>query len=267
MKKTIFIFGLVALFFVPHLVGCGDTQTRTVKASGKYVTKEVKDLAPFTGIRLYGRPDVEFRQSKDGKTSVFISAPSNLADLVKITSQDQLLHVKIEARSKIVGKAKIRIIVTAPVLSSAEIIGSGGISILSPLKGKEIHFSIRGSGDLSTEQIECARMNLNIQGSGDMNFKKLTCQSLTVHIQGSGDVSVLGSAEEARFSVKGSGDISAKKCIVKDLKAEVSGSGDIACYPTQRLDAQVFGSGEITYVGAPKQITTSGNRNRIRKVK
>lgn len=267
MKKTVFLLGIILLFVLPSPGSYCHAQTQTIKASASYVTREIKNLASFTAIRVSGRPDVEYRQSKDGKTSVYVYAPTNLIDLVETVSRNNTLYIKIKDRVKITGKTKIKVIVSTPQLYNAEVVGSGDISFLGTLTSEKLQLSINGSGDISGENLQSPVVGISIQGSGDVDLRRINCNTISVNINGSGDVSMVGGAQKGTFSIKGSGDITANRFAVQDLKVSVAGSGDVICYPIQRLEAQVAGSGDISYVGSPKQVSLGGNKNHIKKVK
>ena len=197
-------------------------------------TTTIRDLKTFENIRIDGCADMEFQQSADGKTEVTVIVAENLADLAEITSEHSTLRVGYAEKYNKIGicNSRLKIIVSNPQLSCVLINGSGDIQLKGDVYSKEL--------------------SLNINGSSDINAHSLSCEELKVLINGSGDVTLAGKADNAILIVNGSGDIDAEDLLCKKVRASVTGSGDIDCYAAETLDANVTGSGEISYRGDAK---------------
>ncbi len=254
------------LTFFLLCTGLGHAQIKTIRPSSKFVTKEIKSITSLTGIRLQGNPDVEYRQSKNGETVVYVYAPENITDLVETTVSNEILQIRIKDHVKISGKAGIRILVSSPQLNTIEITGSGDVFLPGTLTTDKLQISINGSGDVTGDNLQCGTLGLTVQGSGDIGIKRLKATHLNALVNGSGDLNLVGAAQNISFTINGSGDITAERLVAQNVKISISGSGDITCYPVQKLEAQVSGSGDVSYVGAPKQILLKGNKHHIRKM-
>lgn len=98
---------------------------------------------------------------------------------------------------------------------------------------------------------------VEISGSGDVTANEIgDTQSLTVDISGSGKVTMAGVADQLDVSVDGSGSFDGRRFQVVAAVVSITGSGSIVVWATDRLDANISGSGSIRYVGTPGQLTT-----------
>lgn len=116
------------------------------------------------------------------------------------------------------------------------------------------NINISGSGDVYFRNgLTANSLKLNISGSGDMTGK-VSVKTLESKITGSGDMKLAGNAESSTVSVIGSGDFTARNLTTASTAVRVSGSGDAAVNASDRLDAAVNGSGDISYSGSPKNV-------------
>jgi hypothetical protein len=97
----------------------------------------------------------------------------------------------------------------------------------------------------------------SIAGSGDVVAKGLAEEKVELSISGSGDVKVSGSAKSVQTSISGSGSIDASDLAAKDASVRVAGSGETAVNASENLDVRISGSGDVRYVGKPKNIQRS----------
>jgi phage-related protein len=96
---------------------------------------------------------------------------------------------------------------------------------------------------------------LMISGSGTVTAATITAPSLAVDLSGSGKITVGGTVDQQEVAISGSGEYQAKDLQTKIASVEISGSGNGAVTVSDRLDAQLSGSGQLTYFGNPPQVT------------
>jgi hypothetical protein len=96
---------------------------------------------------------------------------------------------------------------------------------------------------------------LIISGSGTVTAATITAPSLAVDLSGSGKITVGGTVEQQDLKISGSGEYRAKDLQTKVASAEISGSGNATVTVSDKLDAQLSGSGQLTYYGNPPQVT------------
>ncbi len=95
---------------------------------------------------------------------------------------------------------------------------------------------------------------VTVSGSGTVRIDGLSEGELDLSILGSGDIVAVGGIDSLDASVSGSGDIDVSRLIARDVKAAIMGSGDIDVHATEKLEATITGSGEITYRGDPGSV-------------
>jgi len=117
--------------------------------------------------------------------------------------------------------------------------------------------SISGSGDVFFKSgINTTNMKIRISGSGDI-VGRLTAKTLEASISGSGDVRLSGRADNSNVRVSGSGDFEGRDLVTVSTTVRVVGSGDATVNASIKVDAAVSGSGDISYTGGAKQVSTS----------
>jgi hypothetical protein len=96
---------------------------------------------------------------------------------------------------------------------------------------------------------------LMISGSGTVTAATITAPSLAVDLTGSGKITVGGTVDQQDLAISGSGEYQAKDLQTKIASVEISGSGNATVTVNDKLDAQISGSGQLTYYGNPPQVT------------
>lgn len=259
-RKTVAGIALVIAFLTASLVSI---QAKTIKASGRYITKEIS-AASFSSIELLGSENVLYSQSTNGKSGIKIYASDNVMDLLDVRVENGVLIVGYKKSVSIWGNNSVTIIAYSPSINNVIIKGSGDVALKSAIKSNILSFKINGSGDITGSSIICDELLTEIDGSGDISFQKTTSKKLAASINGSGDIKLAGESQSARYSVAGSGDIEARNLKSQYVEAKVYGSGDITCHAVQKLSAKVDGSGEINYVGSPSIESSKKNIHNIR---
>ncbi len=249
-RKVKKIAGLVITMFL-LTINMGCAQIKRVKASGNYITKEIK-VANFDAIKLQGSEDILYSQSTNGKTSIKIYASDNVMDLLNIRVENGTLIVSYKNNINIFGdRSEVKVIVSSPTLNNINILGSGDIFLKTAVRSSKLNISIQGSGDIKGNGLSCKELSTFVQGSGDMELRSIKSEIVNATVQGSGDITLVGESQTISLKTQGSGDISASGLKGQNVTAVSQGSGDITCYATGSLNAQINGSGDISYKGKP----------------
>jgi hypothetical protein len=98
---------------------------------------------------------------------------------------------------------------------------------------------------------------LSTFGSGTVNIHQVNNGRLRLAIHGSSYVVATGRTDQLDVAIYGSGDARLSGLAARDVKAGLFGSGQTTVRPSGRLDASIFGSGVVRYVGKPQQIEQS----------
>lgn len=177
-----------------------------VEGAGFPVT-ETRELPPFEELHLSISADVTV--TKGDAYVCTITADTELVPMIVTECRDRVLHITVKDSFSFTGR--ITISVEAPVITRVE-----------------------------------------IRGSGDVTLDDVTKESITLVINGSGDITASGTATDLEATINGSGDIRADKLEVENAEAVINGSGDIHIHVTKLLSAEVRGSGDIRYSGTPE---------------
>lgn len=94
-------------------------------------------------------------------------------------------------------------------------------------------------------------------GSGNAVIHDVNSPALRLSLKGSGDIEANGRTGELDLALMGSGRVRLADLWATDVSAGVFGSGEAVVRATGKLDAQMFGSGVLRYVGNPKNMRSS----------
>jgi hypothetical protein len=232
--KSIFKFILP----VAMMVAVSGYTVAAPHATNRVSASEVVDrhLSGFHAIDVAGSYDVYITQ---GTTeSVKVEAPSEMMEHIKTEVDNGVLRIYNKNDHFHWGDIwghhpKIRVYVVAKDLNAINVSGSGDASF--------------------RDGIRAASMKLSVSGSGDMTGR-IDAKTLESDISGSGDMKLSGHADNSTVSVVGSGDFTARSLTTMSTTVHVSGSGDAEIYASDKVDASVAGSGDVSYSGHPKSV-------------
>lgn len=180
---------------------------------------------------------------------------------------------------------KITAYVTVKDLDGLYASGSGNIVAQTKLVGGDMEIKVSGSGNIEAE-IEAADVEAKVSGSGDLMLKgKMRSMEsgisgsgkidftgnvnglIDIGISGSGRFTAMGSANEIKTSISGSGKVNAAELAVDRCDVRISGSGDVVVNVRTSLNANISGSGTVTYKGNPTEFNThSSGSGSVRKM-
>ncbi len=136
----------------------------------------------------------------------------------------------------------VKLAVTVPRLSGAEIAGSGAISV-DKVAGDVFEAGVAGSCDLRLGQVDVKKLRVGIAGSGEVSAGK-------------------GRAAEADYEIAGSGDIDAAGLVAEKASVSIAGSGNVAAHATGTASVDIAGSGDVRMTGGAKcSVSKAGSGN------
>ena len=209
----------------------------------------------FESIEISGSPNVVYTQTDT--FGVRLEGPEKMVENMMTEVKDRTLFVYNKGRVDLkVGfinlnwgdRDDVTIYVSSPDLIGVRLNGSGDFVSKNQLDTDEMNIVLRGSGDVSFEDIICDACTTELVGSGDVRIDHLDAKKSTAVLVGSGDINITeANVIDTDLSVRGSGDI-----VVNFLEgcqsavAKVNGSGDITLKGTlHNYDAHKSGSGDI----------------------
>ena len=76
---------------------------------------------------------------------------------------------------------------------------------------------------------------------------------------GSGDLKIKGKAANFVANISGSGDVNAYGLTAVNVSVKCNGSGDVVVQAVEKVQAQLNGSGDLTYYGSPEYVDVESN--------
>jgi hypothetical protein len=180
---------------------------------------------------------------------------------------------------------RITVYITTKEIRSLSVAGSGDLEAQTKIVTGNLDLKVSGSGtlkaDVEANQVEagvagsgtirmrgkCNNLNTNISGSGDIEAVVTVADKLYASISGSGKLVASGKANTLKTSISGSGrvraiDLEADVCDIK-----IAGSGSVDVNVRNELNANVSGSGNVSYKGNPNHVNTnSSGSGKVRKI-
>ena len=225
-------FSFFALLITLALSSCRFVEGRKIRGDGS-VTKNQRSLTGFTGIETQGSIDVEVTP---GDYKVEVESDQNILPYIVTEVKNGVLVVHFEEEFRGYDYTTAKVYVTAPTLNVYKTHGSGNITGNGQIKG----------GD---------KTEITVGGSGNIKIN-LNSPVVDVDISGSGNVEVAGETKDLATEINGSGDIHAYDLKAETVRTSTHGSGNTEVSASAKLDAEIFGSGDVNYKGAP-QVSSS----------
>lgn len=180
---------------------------------------------------------------------------------------------------------KITAYVTMKDIEGIYVSGSGDLLAETKLAGHDMELKVSGSGNLTAE-IDAEDVDADVSGSGDLNLKGrmkslssgisgsgkvmfagAVAEAVQTSISGSGRFEATGSASEIKSTISGSGRVLASELVVDRCNVRISGSGSVQVNVKTSIDANISGSGSVSYKGSPSEVNShSSGSGRIRKM-
>lgn len=230
--KRILLFLCIALLSI----NWANAQTRTEKRSTN----------PFSAVSLRVAADLYIEQGDEN--SIEITASDETLDKIIVEVNDDKLIIRFSFEDR-------------------------WISDFKPSK-MEIHvvtktiyeLSVQGSGNIYAENpIETHTLDLNIAGSGDIKLAAVKSDKIDATVTGSGDIIFNGESEgrEIEILVAGSGDVIASDFAAEVAYIKIAGSGNCEVNASKFLEVNVYGSGDVKYIGEPDIKSSIAGSGRI----
>jgi Putative auto-transporter adhesin, head GIN domain len=239
MRKLLPFFAIIA--FVN--TSCRFMWGERIRGNGNIKTVE-RTVSAFKDVSTSGSIHVYITQGP--QAPIKIEADENLLDYIEIHQRGDAISIETRDGYNLESTGEIKVYVTAPEFNHIGISGSGTVQSTTKIISKnDLDFSISGSGGLKAD---------------------LNAPSVDVDITGSGHADIVGETKNLDVQISGSGKARCYNLLSENTTVDVTGSGDADVYASVKLNAQVSGSGNISYKGAAtqikKDITGSGEVNK-----
>ncbi len=143
--------------------------------------------------------------------------------------------------------------------------GSGSLQIDVKANGN-LEADVSGSGDVDLKG-SCNNFDSDVSGSGNVNIAVTVRDVADFGVSGSGKIKASGTAREVKTRISGSGKVLASNLEADKCNISISGSGDVEINVKSDLDANISGSGSVSYRGNPSHVNShSSGSGKVRKM-
>jgi hypothetical protein len=181
---------------------------------------------------------------------------------------------------------RITVWITLPTLEGLSVSGSGNLSGEGKFKVENLKLNVSGSGSLKIAATAEGEVEADVSGSGRLEVSG-NCKTFTsdvsgsgrvvmdmnvyeradLGISGSGKIEGAGSAGLVQANISGSGQVMALNLETNKCDVKISGSGDVEISVKNELDANISGSGTVSYRGNPDKVNSnSSGSGKVRRV-
>jgi hypothetical protein len=235
-------------FRFPGKVYLTQGSPQKVEVEGSKEVLEELETEVESGRLVIGRPGkwMDWNWDDDDRVTVYITVP-NIEALSVSGSGDMLGQNTINAENL-----------------NLNVSGSGSLFLDIEAKG-DVEADVSGSGDIELKG-KCRRFDSDVSGSGKVDLNVAITERADFGVSGSGKIYAKGSAPTVEANISGSGKVLAADLVADRCNVRISGSGDVEINVKNELDANISGSGTVSYKGDPSKVNShsSGSGN-VRK--
>ena len=239
MKHSVKLFAVLFMAF-PLFSSCILSNQKPIYGNHQLVNQRI-NIEDYESIVLKIPGDVNYQQFSDSTPYLQIHTDENIFKALDVKVQGKQLIIEAK-RDSLLKPSQLTIYTCSRNLNQAGLYGSS---------------EIRLKGEVNAKNFE-----LNIYGSGNFLADSLICEKMEANIFGSGNTQLTGASTNSSFKIAGSGSIQAFDFLVQNLDCGIMGSGNVEVLVTKKLDANITGSGNLSYRGDPesinKNVTGSG---------
>lgn len=199
----------------------------------------VRNVTPFSGIKVSGGIDVYLSQGDDYSLAVSASE-EKYRDNIKTEVKNEVLVVSYnnDHFGRNYGDKKLRVYVSFKTLESLEGSGASDIIINGTLAANSMLVKLSGASD--------------IKGA-----VKIT--NLSLELSGASTVTINGTAQNLKVDGSGASDIKNYDLKVENCVAKLSGASDVRLTITNSISAHASGASTLYYEGNPDKKDVSAN--------
>ena len=252
-------------------------------------TRETKDVSTFTKISFRVSGKLYLRQGSPQK--VEIEGKKDALEKIEVEVDGDRLIIKREGNSWMDWSFgddddKVNVYVTVKDIEGLSVSGSGDLIGQGKITSSELDLNVSGSGSLQLEASvsgdleadvsgsgeivlkgSCRNYDSDVSGSGRIDLAVAISEKATFGVSGSGKIQASGTANEVKTNISGSGKVLAANLETNKCEVRISGSGDVEINVKSELDANISGSGSVTYKGNPSHVNShASGSGHVRKM-
>ncbi len=266
--KIMSLFGVLITSTLLSACGSGGVNLSITKGSGNIVT-DTRQVSGISAVVLDTSGDLTVSQGES--ESLTIETDDNILPLLTSDVTNGVLKLDTKPGSGLTPSKSIKYILvvknlnaltdnssgsistqdlnlTNPVTISVD--GSGNVS-LTNIQSGDVTIKLSGSGSLNIAALKSEKVSISIDGSGGASISSVDTQTLSASLNGNGSLEVSGTTADQTINISGSGKYDGEKLASKTAVVKTDGSGGATVQVSDKLNATISGSGDITYIGNP----------------
>ncbi|WP_439883399.1 head GIN domain-containing protein [Pontibacter sp. MBLB2868] len=234
------VLKLPLLLLLTSILGACDDSGICLKGEGDVESRTLR-VPEFEGVKVKG--DTHVYIERGPKQHIEVKGQANILNELETNVSGGVWEIGFDRCLR--NHETVEVYITVPQLTSAEVNGSGYISLEDKFRARDFTVGVSGSGD--------------IKG-------KIEADKLESRISGSGTIELSGNAEEQTIDISGSGNHHAFDFKTNTTKVAVSGSGRAQVRASDELTVNISGSGRVFYKGNPEtDVSVSGSGKLIKE--
>ncbi|MCL1934606.1 MAG: DUF2807 domain-containing protein [Candidatus Azobacteroides sp.] len=231
-SAQLFVFLFIAFPIFMSCMSCNFSGGTPVYGNHQLVNQRI-NIDDYEKIILNVPAEVFYQQFSDSAPYLQIHTDENIFDALNVRVENNQLI--IDAKKGYSLKPSLFTIYTCSHnLNQVAVTGPGNICLKGEVNAEDFKLEIAGTGNLRTDS--------------------LLCDKITASITGTGSAELTGASNYASFTVTGTGDIRAFNYFVQELKCEIVGTGNIEAWVAGKLNANIVGTGDLSYRGNPPSV-------------
>ena len=201
---------------------------------------EVRNVAPFSGIKVSGGIDVWLSQGDDYALAVS-AIDEKYRDNIRTEIRNGVLVIWYDSDNLKWnrGNKELRAYISFKSLESLEASGACDLKINQELKVESLMLRLSGACDISGA---------------------VKVSNMTMDLSGASTVKINGNVQNLKLESSGASDLKNYDLVVENCIAKISGASDVKITVTNSISASASGASSLYYKGNPekKDVATSG---------
>lgn len=225
MKKQRYLLILIGIILTIGLSSCEIYPS--IEGNGVPVS-ETRKVSKFNKLMVDVNAEVYLRQGP--QEAIIIDSDENIVDNLETFVENKTLTIRILGHD-VANRKSLKIYIQVPDLYLIQVQGSAKV--------------------ISENTFYLNNLDLELNGSGLIDMAVDIDNELVNNINGSGLIYLEGDAYKVRNLISGSGGVQGFKLFATYVDAEIFGSGYCESSVSNRLYAEINGSGKVYFRGNP----------------
>jgi hypothetical protein len=111
--------------------------------------------------------------------------------------------------------------------------------------------ALPGSGFISAPNVRTGDLRVGLGGSGQITLAGLSAGTLRAQLSGTGTITATGRVTSQHVSIPGTGIYLSPQLASREAEVTLAGSGTAVVRMSDRLHAEIGGTGAVHYIGNP----------------